>query len=54
VVLEHHNTHRHRHCAEDLIWDEDLANQAYITAKECPKDFEHVKLSIHPPNILKD
>lgn len=37
--LSHHNVHRANHSAPDLLWDEDLASYAAITAKTC--NFAH-------------
>jgi hypothetical protein len=35
LVLEHHNIHRRNHSAEDLTWDDTLAEYAETTAKTC-------------------
>ncbi|KAL8868538.1 MAG: hypothetical protein Q9174_004924 [Haloplaca sp. 1 TL-2023] len=38
LTLAHHNIHRSNHSADDLQWDDDLANYAMQTAKTCKYD----------------
>jgi hypothetical protein len=42
TVMRAHWYWRHLHCAQDLIWDTDLANAARADIEECPHDPEHV------------
>jgi uncharacterized protein YkwD len=35
LVLQHHNIHRRNHSAEDLTWNDTMAEYAEITAKTC-------------------
>ncbi|KAL8959091.1 MAG: hypothetical protein Q9183_005699 [Haloplaca sp. 2 TL-2023] len=42
IALTHHNIHRSNHSADDLQWDDDLANYAMQTAKTCKYDHSTV------------
>ncbi|KAL8780189.1 MAG: hypothetical protein Q9213_006587 [Squamulea squamosa] len=40
AVLEHHNIHRSNHSANDLVWDDTLAEYAAQVAKSCVYDHD--------------
>ena len=42
AVMRAHWYWRRLHCAQDLVWDTELANAARADISECPKDPEHV------------
>jgi hypothetical protein len=42
AVMRAHWYWRHLHCAQDLVWDSDLAAEARADIEECPHDPEHV------------
>jgi len=43
AVMRAHWYWRKLHCAQDLIWDTELADAARADIEECPKDPEHVR-----------
>jgi hypothetical protein len=42
AVMRAHWYWRHLHCAQELVWDPELANEARADIEECPHDPEHV------------
>lgn len=42
AVMRAHWYWRRLHCAQDLVWDTELADAARADIEECPKDPEHV------------
>ncbi|CAN9192498.1 unnamed protein product [Alternaria alternata] len=54
AVMRAHWYWRRLHCAQDLVWDTELANAARADISECPKDPEHKRSgsnlsSVNPP-----
>jgi hypothetical protein len=42
AVMRAHWYWRHLHCAQELVWDPQLADEARADIEECPHDPEHV------------
>ena len=42
AVMRAHWYWRKLHCAQDLVWDPELANAARADIEKCPHDAEHV------------
>jgi uncharacterized protein YkwD len=45
AVMRAHWYWRRLHCAQDLVWDTELADAARADIEECPHDPEHVSVS---------
>jgi hypothetical protein len=46
AVMRAHWYWRHLHCAQELVWDPELANEARADIEECPHDPEHVSCAV--------
>jgi hypothetical protein len=51
AVMRAHWYWRRLHCAQDLVWDQDLANEAQRDVNKCPQHQTHVRLPLtHLPS----
>jgi uncharacterized protein YkwD len=51
AVMRAHWYWRRLHCAQDLVWDPELAKAARADVAKCPKKPTHVSLDPTPPQV---